>query len=1109
MKTFSSLWRIGAIATLWGAALIAVSWIIHDYGDTLGLGTQGKKLIAFLSILLVGVLALLRPYIAIALKKWQHRDSKMSHFPNPDAQVVAGSLNTLVGEWRRHLRNRYGFFWRRKVRILMLLGNDSAVDAIAPGLSTQKWLEGEGTLLVWGGAAIGEPDAALLAALKQLHRRPLDGLVWVSDNPGISTETTPQVADALLKRYQILGWQVPLYVWALQQSSWDQRARVTQPVGCLLPAGCSPDELAARLGKLPAQLIEPGTRQVLHDPRHDFLLTLADNLAGGGIEKLKSALAALFPTYRPMPVAGIMFSLPLGSSGRTALNHWGMDNSWRSLLDSVGQLPAALLAQRLGWPWLRIARGGLTALLLIGSVGMALSYFTNRGLINDSAEQAKLGGNSQLPLADQLRNQQDLQQTIAMLQHREYHGAPWYSRLGLSQNALLLNRLWPQYQRNNDSLIRDQAVVILQRQLQALVALPMDSPKRAEQAKAGYDQLKAYLMMARPDKAEPAFLSRVLQANWPRRESIEPGIWQALAPALLGFYAENLPAHPHWAIGVDEALVRDARQVLMSQFGVRNAETTLYQNMLQQVAKTHGDLYLDQMIGGTSASALFSGGERVSGVFTRKAWESDVSSAIDKVVKQRREEIDWVLSDSQHLTAEISPEALKLRLTERYFSDFADSWQGFLNSLKWHPAESLSDAIDQLTLVADVRQSPLIALMNTVAYQGKTGQTGGALADSLVESAKNLFSTEQPLIDQRGGVKGPMDETFGPLLALMDGKAGGEGATSLSLQTYLTRVTRVRLKLQQVTHATDPQAMTQALANTVFQGKAVDLSDTRDYGSLIAASLGQEWSGFGHALFMQPMEQAWHQVLAPTAESLNHQWKTEIVDDWNGAFSGRYPFNNVASDASLPLLARYLRADSGNLQRFLEGRLAGVLRKQGRRWVPDAANAQGLRFNPAFLEAVNTLSQLSDVVFTNGDARLHFDLRAGTARNVMQTDLTIDSQKLTHFNQMATWKRQQWPADTTAPGATLSWISTSTGSRLYADLPGPWGLIRLLEKARITPNQGVSSSFDLSWTAQDGLPLNYTLRTELDDGPLTLLKLRGFVLPAQIFLTERAVRSES
>ncbi len=38
----------------------------------------------------------------------------------------------------------------------------------------------------------------------------------------------------------------------------------------------------------------------------------------------------------------------------------------------------------------------------------------------------------------------------------------------------------------------------------------------------------------------------------------------------------------------------------------------------------------------------------------------------------------------------------------------------------------------------------------------------------------------------------------------------------------------------------------------------------------------------------------------------------------------------------------------------------------------DSINAQGLTFNPAFLQAMNTLSHLSDVAFANGEAGIAF-----------------------------------------------------------------------------------------------------------------------------------------
>ncbi len=206
-----------------------------------------------------------------------------------------------------------------------------------------------------------------------------------------------------------------------------------------------------------------------------------------------------------------------------------------------------------------------------------------------------------------------------------------------------------------------------------------------------------------------------------------------------------------------------------------------------------------------------------------------------------------MLSDNPaSLAADLSPEQLKERLTERYFQDYASAWLDFLNRLDWQPAGSLDQVIDQLTLMSDVRQSPLIALMNTLAYQGQAGTRGPALGASLIHSAQKLMTRDKvPLIDQQvRGASGPLDATFGPLLALLGKEAEGKNDNDrLSLQAFLTQVTRVRLKLQQVSSAADPQEMTQALAQTVFQGKSVDLTDTRAYGSLIAASLGAEWGG--------------------------------------------------------------------------------------------------------------------------------------------------------------------------------------------------------------------------------------------------------------------------
>ena len=1066
-------------------------------------------LTAISSVLLVGILV---------MKYWWRIKQRADHIlfrpkksidePVKIATISDSKINVDI---KSFLRKHYGRFWFRKVRILLLTGSAADVELLTPGLTSQYWQEDSGTVLLWGGDLGAQADSAWLSALRSIRRRPLDGVVWVTsalartttvgvpeNKNTLSADMMDSVAKAFSARFELLGWRLPLYVWSLYSSIKDQEDRITQPVGCLLPAGCKPDELSTQLAGLIPVLIEQGTQQVGAKISHSFLLQLADQLAHLP-ESIAGPLAALLNPYRPSPLTGVMFSPASVDAKRSVKHHWAKDNRWDLLIGSLLSLPAGLAPKKLGFAWGRLLAIVTTGAMVLWGAGMVMAFMVNRNIINTSESQVKLAANTQQPLPARLQSQLDLQHTLDRLQFRQINGTPWYNRFGMSQNDTLLAALWPHYGASALPLLRDATAQHLSAQLETLTQLPPNSPLREKLMRPAYDQLKMYLMLVRPEKMDAAWFSKTLLSDWPQRTGVPDGVWQGNGPALLNFYARNLPRHPNWRLTPDENLVNQARPLLIRMMGARNSESSLYQKMLSQVAHQYADMSLSDMTGDTDSSRIFTTEEVVPGMFTRKAWEESVKPAIEKVVSDRREEMDWVLSDSKTAVLEQnSPEALQARLKERYFADFSSSWLDFLNSLHWQPAQTLSDAIDQLTLMADVRQSPLVALMNTLSIQGKTGQTNEALSDSLVKSAKNLLNRdEQPVIDQQAGARGPLDATFGPVIALTDSKSGGN--TTLSLQTFLTRVTQVRLKLQQVVNAADPQAMTQTLAQTVFQGKAVDLTETRDYGSLVAASLGQEWSGFGQTIFVQPMEQAWQQVLAPAAESLNAQWQTTIVNDWNSAFGSRYPLKDTGSEVSLPLMARYLNNDSGRIALFLQTRLNGVLHKEGSHWVPDSINAQGLSFSQTFLDAMDTLSSLSDVVFTNGEAGMHFELRPGTAKDVMQTDLVIDNQKLSYYNQLPVWKRFTWPNDTEAPGASLSWISTQAGTRQFADLPGAWGLIRLLDKASVTPYQGVSSSFNITWKAPDGRPLNYTLRTEAGEGPLALLKLRNFKLPPQIF----------
>ncbi|HCB1766732.1 MULTISPECIES: ImcF-related family protein [Citrobacter] len=1054
--------------------------------------------------------------------RWKQRRNQVVYKPQvPGEQIgprsVGGSdASQFLSSLKNHLRTRYRLFWRSKVRLLLITGDEPAIGQLLPGLQSQQWLEGNRTVLIYGGSLTSEPDREKYTALRKLRRgRPLDGIVRVMPQ---SLNLTPQVSDndlrGLEKISELLRYSAPVWLWQLCDSNWSQTKRPEQTVGARFPLRAKEDDITRQLERILPELRAQGISQVAENNGHDFLLRLGQHLKDGGIARWAQQLVPWLSASQPrIPLRGLMFSLPGSQSPENAVAYADAEKyvleskrhaltlpaTWQGIVDDC----LRVRGRRVGMAWEQTLAWILMISIGVWGGGTLLSFSLNYGQISSVATKARNLVEHPSVSDYQLTTLHELRNDAGRLQHHIQNGAPLYQRFGLDHSQQLLSAMLPWYGVANNRLIRDPANAALTEKLTALINSVPNSDRRAQLAKPGYDQLKAWMMMARPDKADGAFYAQTLKTVQPARTGISTGLWQSLSPDLWAFYIATLPKQPQWKIAPDAQLVSQSRQVLLQQIGRRNAESTLYENMLKSVRRNFADVSLEDMTSGTDARRLFTTDEVVPGMFTRQAWEGGIQQAIEKAANSRRDEIDWVLSDSRKaVSSDLSPEALKARLTQRYFTDFAGSWLNVLNSLRLNPANNIADVTDQLTLMSDVRQSPLIALMNTLAWQGQTGQQSEGLSDSIIKSAKDLVGgKDKPVIDQSAsGPQGPLDETFGPLLQLL-GKNKGSNVmsadTSLSLQTYLTRITRVRLRLQQVASASDPQEMMQTLAQTVFKGKSVDLTDTQQYGSLISASLGEEWSSFGSTMFVLPLTQAWETVLQPSAASLNDKWSRAVVANWHTAFDGRFPFAVSKSDASLPMLAEFVRKDSGRIERFLTTELNGVLHKEGSQWVPDKVNSQRLNFNPAFLRAINQLSQLSDILFTDGSQGISFELQARPVPQVVETQLTIDGQKLHYFNQMADWQSFRWPGDTYKPGTMLTWTTVNAGARLFGDFSGTWGFIRWLDQGK--RQQLDRSQWMMSFTAPDGRTLQWVLRSQLGKGPLALLELRGFTLPDQIF----------
>ncbi|KDH28413.1 hypothetical protein AE36_01321 [Klebsiella variicola] len=216
-------------------------------------------------------------------------------------------------ELKKYLQHRYSFFWRRKVRLILVTGDDAAIEQLVPGLRQQRWLEGQRTVLIYGGSLLSEPDSEQYAALRKLRRgRPLDGIVRVMPS---SLTLTPQISESdlrgLEKISELLRYAAPVWLWKLCDSEWPQADRAVQAVGVSFPLRATEDDVARQLAQMLPTLREQGMRQIAEETRHDFLLRLGQRLIDGGIAQWRWQLAPWLTASRQrLALRGLMFSLP-------------------------------------------------------------------------------------------------------------------------------------------------------------------------------------------------------------------------------------------------------------------------------------------------------------------------------------------------------------------------------------------------------------------------------------------------------------------------------------------------------------------------------------------------------------------------------------------------------------------------------------------------------------------------------------------------------------------------------------------------------------------------------------------------------------------------------
>ncbi|WP_175946507.1 ImcF-related family protein [Burkholderia pyrrocinia] len=1038
---------------------------------------------------------------------------------------------------RNILRDRYG--WRHRERRVLVVGDVPLVKRLAPGLVEAGYLITGDTILLYANQTRDTLDTGWLDQIRRLRRRrPVDAIVAVTRNRSAANAPfdTDDLAQRLARHARALRWAAPAYLLNVTDFG-DETSSADEAIGFTWSnARVSADEIDTSLQNLTYNLADAGVVRLTKDAHDRYPAELSQH-----ISNLRSALPGLvLQTAQSRvwrhAVHGLLFA-PLFKARELAPpmpadandDEPAVGPRHRTIWQTVAAHSRKIHGRRVGFSLSTTTAWITTGLVGCWIAGTMLSGFVNRTTIRNAADTvAKLSTVQDRTQALQTLNGLDRQ--IDTLEIHQRDGAPWTARFGLNRDSALLDALWPAYANAASRILVAPIRQKLEERLRQLASLSdaqIASGGNA-QVQAAYDTLKAYLMLARPDRAVAAFLTPQLVATAaperPVNSPLSSGTWEDLREHSIAFFANHLgrdTASDASALAIvpDGNLIASTRQTVIGVRGIQNSTDAVYQQILDEAKAKYPPVSLATLLGDTTSRGLFNTTATVPGVFTRAAWDERISKAIDDASEQQNIAGDWVLSDVK--TRNQAPSTLKAELRRRYFDDYARAWALFLNSLRWQPAPTLSATTDQLTLLGDPQRSPLVALMSAIVYQAGAGANAQSLADNLISKAQQLVGGDQKDPSKQTQPQlAPLAAAFGPILRLTgsdlvsgapaNSKAAAQLAATgdLSLARYLERVTAMRLKASQIVSGADPDAMARQAAQSVLQGKTSDMAESRDYASRLAASLGEQWSGFGE-LFRAPFDQTWQVVVQPAASSLNEIWRTAIVADWNRTFAGRYPFADSDNDASLPEMARFMRPDNGVITQFITTQLAGVVERQGDRWVAaqgadHGADHGALAIDPSFLASLNQLTRISTVLFPSGDAHVRYELQAVPTPGVTDMKFVLSGRELHYFNQKQEWTPFEWPGQSLENLSHIEWQTEQGGLRTELDSQGRFGLIRLLERAKVS--QQDSARYLLTWTpdTSQGIPLRVQLRSEAGAGPLDVLQLRHFTLPTRIFVTSAA-----
>jgi type VI secretion system protein ImpL len=635
---------------------------------------------------------------------------------------------------------------------------------------------------------------------------------------------------------------------------------------------------------------------------------------------------------------------------------------------------------------------------------------------------------------------------------------------------------------------------------------PVQASAKSPQLDASYNALKTYLMLYQPQRMEPAHLADQLPRYWRPYLEAQRGQYSteeimAVAEKLLAFYISQLKAPDLPLIAPNLRVVNQAREVLRGSFKRMSAEERVFNEIRARANTRFAPLTVARILNNRDLD-IMAGSQMVEGAFTREAWDKYVKGAIDEASKGEIRSDDWVLAATtqDNLGKDGDSEKKHAALEAQYRAAYIDSWKRFLQGVTVRDFTGPAQSASAMTRLADRETSPIKLILmraTTETAWDNPSELNRSLENakqSVLEKTASLLKGGSNDTPQNGNLYGEVGQQFAGVAQLVKGD-------NAPINGYLEQLAKLKAKLGAIASTDDPGALARAMLQATVNNSGSELADSIAYvdNALLAQSTPDTVS-LVRPMLVRPLSHSYSALLGPVSTDINQAWATEVLPQWR-QLATKYPFSDAGSTASIAEINRFLKANDGTLDRFINKYLAGLLQKKGDMLVPRAWGELGIKFNPAFLSSVSSLSALANGQLQDGDS-LRFELQPQPTPGLSEIVFEIDGQELRYRNGPQIWQPFTWNGNSQTAGARIQVLSYSGASSVVANHPGGMGLMRLLSGAKVL--QEGPDGTQLVWPLRkaDGETQSVRINFRVLSGvnPLQLTRLNKLTLPERVTL---------